>query len=251
MKISTRSITGIIALFAFVTLSSSCKKKDDAAAAQYQVSFYFAHKVGSESLQFDTIRYINAFGNHYSIATLKYFISNITLHKSGGGTLIYDEEHYVDATDSSTFIFIPADKIPPGNYSGISFIYGLDTIKNVTGRFLNPPESEMEWPVPMGGGYHYMKLEGKHDSSGVIKNYQAHTGQLMGIPYFINVTLPASSFTITGQGAEVRIVMDINEWWMNPNILDLNDITGIMGNGFFQQQLKENGADVFSVGSIH
>lgn len=45
-------------------------------------------------------------------------------------------------------------------------------------------------PVPMGGGYHYMKLEGRHDSSGTTKNYQAHMGPTMGNDYHVSVTLP-------------------------------------------------------------
>ena len=30
----------------------------------------------------------------------------------------------------------------------------------------------MEWPPALGEGYHYMKLEGKFDSTDLVKNYQ-------------------------------------------------------------------------------
>ena len=96
-----------------------------------------------------------------------------------------------------------------------------------------------------------MKLEGKHISGKLIKSYQAHTGPLDGRPYYFYVMLKGSSFTIDGKDKVIEINMDINRWWINPNTLDLNDITSIMGNHGIQQQLKENGADVFSIGSIH
>ena len=251
MKRTDRLCVALIVIIVFNIIVSSCKKdKGDITADEYQVTFNFIHKVGVETVEFDTIRYINALGNNYSIATLKYVVSNITLHKPGGAILLFDEEHYVDATNITTFSFIPASKVPAGTYSQVSFIFGLDTTKNITGWFLNPPESHMEWPVLMGGGYHYLKLEGKYDSSGLIKSYQAHTGQSMGTPYFIQVTLPESSFTVDGQNVVIQIIMGINKWWVNPNTLDLNKITSIMGNSTIQLQLKENGADVFFVGAI-
>ena len=40
--------------------------------------------------------------------------------------------------------------------------------------------------------------------------------------------------------------MNINNWWVNPNMLDLNTMSGIMGNQQMQIKLKENGNDVFT-----
>ncbi len=233
-----RSFLQIFALC--ILFLSSCEKDEN------QITFEFIHRVGTETLEFDTIRYVNAYGNTFSVVTLKYFISNIILQKTDGGSLLIDEEHYIDASDNTTTSFIPLLKIPVGTYSRISFVFGLDTLKNVSGWFTNPPESKMEWPLGMGGGYHYLKLEGKLNATGLIKSYQAHMGQLKGMPYYISVDLPESSFNIDGDDVNIQIIMDINKWWVNPNTLDLNDITGIMGNGSIQQQLKENGNDVFS-----
>lgn len=241
------SIALIVIIAFYFIVSMFTKYEDDITEDEYQVTFNFIHKVGDETMEFDTIRYFNEFGNKYSVATLKYFISDITFHKPDGETFIFDEEHYVDAVDKTTLSFIPTSKVPSGMYSHVSFIFGLDTTKNVTGRYPNPPENKMEWPVVMGGGYHYLKLEGKFDSSGLIKSFQAHSGQLNGAPNFIVITDSVSSFVVGGNDVVIQIVMDINKMWINPNTLDLNDISSIMGNSTIQQQLKENGADIFSV----
>ncbi len=233
---------------------TACKKDDDGddnptPVPEVQLNFNFSHRVGNLPVNFDVISYNNAAGNDYSVVTLKYFISDIRLNKADGSSFLIDEEHYVDGTDYNTLLFTPETKVPEGEYSSISFIFGLNEEKNITGTYPNPPESNMEWPIPMGGGYHYMKLEGKIDSAGTVKNYQAHTGPTMGTPYYVEVTLPSSSFTAK-EGLIITIGMDINNWWQGPHIIDLNNVTSIMGNPDMQELLQDNGENVFYLESI-
>ena len=245
------SIFPWIGLYAMTFFLISCSKgRDDTENAEYTIKLSFIHKAGQESVEFDTIRYFNAFGNRYSIIALKYFVSDFVFHRSDGDSISASEIHYVDATDPATLTFIPDKKVMTGNYSGVSFTFGIESSKNTTGRFLNPPENKMEWPGQMGGGYHYMKLEGKFDSAGLIKNYQAHTGPLMGKSYCIRINLLSSAFSISTLQTEIILTLDLNRWWKTPNILDLNTISGIMGDESYQRQLQENGADVFTISSI-
>lgn len=230
-------------LIASIVFFSACKKDE---ITEQQLSFSFNHVVGTEAVEFDDIRYENAFGNSYSVSTLKYFISNFTFHASDGSSILIDDVHYVDARDVSTITYNPSIKIPVNNYTSVSFIFGLDTLKNISGSFPNPPESNMEWPPAMGPGYHYMKLEGKIDSVGTTKNYQAHSGQSMGNPYFINITLTDAAFSCSCETVSIDLFMDINKWWENPNTFDLNNMTMVMGNQLIQQKIKENGHDVFT-----
>jgi hypothetical protein len=44
--------------------------------------------------------------------------------------------------------------------------------------------------------------------------------------------------------------MDINKWWQDPNTIDLNDITMVMGNQEIQQILHDNGENVFSFNPV-
>ncbi len=99
---------------------------DEVTQKKHQITFNFIHNVGEETMVLDTIRYYNAFGNNYSVATLKYFISDIKLHKADGEILLIDEVHYIDANNQSTLSFTPKNKVPDGNYSQVSFIFGLD-----------------------------------------------------------------------------------------------------------------------------
>ena len=180
----------ILSVSAILLLTFACKKKGcmDESAENYNSSaqkddgscsyspsylseFTFMHEINGDSFLFDTLLYLHPAGQTFSVQTLKYFISNLVLYKSNGDSVYLDMTHYVDAKNASSSTFKYAQSIENTNYIGIAFIFGLDPSKNVSGAFNNPPESLMEWSVPMGGGYHYMKLEGKYDSLGLIKNY--------------------------------------------------------------------------------
>jgi hypothetical protein len=235
---------------------SACTKKDDNINAvpvvpETQITINMKHMVGNSLIDFDNIQYTNAFGNLYSVATLKYFVSDFRFFKADGNSIYVDQEFYVDALEENTTSFVLNTTLPADDYTTVSFVFGLNTTKNITGAFPNPPENAMEWPQPMGGGYHYMKLEGKIDSSGTINNYQAHTGATMGNANFINVIIPISFSTMDKEEMNMNIIMDINKWWTSPNLLDLNEVTMIMGNQEMQEKLKANGQDVFSIGSIN
>lgn len=246
--------TRILSLLVVIGLLSACTKKSDDVnpqPAQESISFQMAHFVGSQELQTNTIKYTNAIGNVYSVETLKYFISDIVLNTPEGGMILIDEAHYVDIFDPTTLVFAPEVTIPTGEYTSITFIFGLDEEKNVPGEFPNPPENNMEWPPALGTGYHYMKLEGKFDSADIVKNYQCHTGPTNNNQNYITVTLPNSGFVATGSGTTITLAMDINNWWVSPNTLDLNNMSMVMGNQPMQVQLHDNGREnVFSVVSI-
>lgn len=239
-----------IFLILFLAGIIACNKDDTTELEKVQFQFNFTHTIGNEDLAFDTILYTNTYGNNYSVSTLKYFVSDFAFLTESGFLNRINEEHYVDAADESTLTFNPASKVPVTNYSAIAFIFGLSDEKNISNRYPDPPENSMEWPPPMGGGYHYMKLEGKLSDSTTIHNYQCHTGPTMGSSNFIYVTLPASSFTASGSKMIFNINMDINKWFDSPNTLDLNDVTSIMGNQEMQLKLQANGANVFTLESI-
>ncbi len=241
------AIKFLFGLSALLTLNSCGEEEDSVEYAN--VVFIFSHQVAEQALILDDISYTNEAGNNFSVETLKYFISDITFHGADGDDVFFDFEHYVDARDGVTLSIGSATEVPFGEYTHVSFTFGLNAEKNTNGRFVNPPENLMEWPMAMGEGYHYMKLEGKFDSLGTTKNYQCHTGPTMGNSNFVVVTLPDSEFTVSASNVSLEIDMDIAKWWETPNTLDLNDMTMIMGNQSMQEQLQANGANVFT-GSI-
>lgn len=237
------------------------KSKTDDGSCEYpeaEVHFNIEHKVGADDITLNSVQYTAEAGNKYSVEHLEYFISDITIHQEGGDDIVIDAAHYIDLEDATTHQISTGKMLEPGTYSGISFTFGLDTSKNVNGAFPNAPESNMFWPAAMGGGYHFMKLEGKYDSlaTGNIKNYAVHMGaaDMMSMNYDSHFTVTFNnSFTIKGATeVEIHALFDINEWFENPETYDFNNYDdGTMMNMMAQAKLVKNGANVFSIEEIH
>ena len=189
--------------------------------------------------------YINTAGESYNIQRLNYLISDITLHLNDGNEKKLQEIYFVDAEDQSTLRF-DAGKLNDGNYTSISFTMGLNQSANLSNAYVNESfHSSMAWPELMGGGYHYMKIEGDYDT--ITQGYATHTGPTMGIDYSFPYNQDINLFVDKDLGNVcININMDINNWYNNPNTINLS--SGIMGDMTKQMQLQENGiTDVFSV----
>ena len=226
------------------------------------LQIHFATEVDGTPLQYDVLDYVNDAGNHYEVNEVRYFISRVVLTKSDGTQTVIaasDGIHYYDSDISSTHNWLIDDDLPIGKYKTISFVFGLDGVQNKTGFFVNPPETNMAWPDPIGGGYHYMQINGKWLNTneeltpfclhtGIGQTYQ--DGDITGFVqnYFV-VSVPVSFLEIKeSQIAEMTLVMNVNNWFRDPNIYDFNEWGGaIMQNQAAQEVLKANGQNVFSV----
>ena len=240
-----------LALSALVLSSvffSSCEE-DEKIEQHPHLSLKVEHKVDRNILAFDTLIYVNAVGHKYEVQTLKYFVSNILLHKSGGKVITIKGPFYIDAEDESTFELDNHTDLSPGEYEKITLTFGLDSALNISNSLTNAKEAGMTWPDQMGGGYHYMKLEGTYKplDTNITKSFLVHTGASMGKPYHIDIEIPNSNFTISDQDISIKISMNINEWFNAPNNYDFSDYpTGIMNNMDAQMALKTNGSSVFT-----
>lgn len=228
----------------------------------------FIHEVGDKPLLIDTMLYVNAAGNHYQISELMYFISNVALRNSASGEkfLINDEKkiHYVDIAIPATLQWKVFDEIPEGNYDSVSFIFGLNEADNISFSYVNPPEVNMFWPEILGGGYHYMMINGKWlNNSGNAEPFDFHLGigqiysgtthstdSITGFVHnYFTVTLPLKGFKISkGETKSIELVMDVNSWFDTPGVWDFNYWGGyIMQNQEAMASAATNGRDVFSV----
>lgn len=241
-------------LFALL-LSVSCKQEPDASA----ISIGIHYSVDGEELITDSLCYQNEAGNQFLITEIQWFISNIEIKAADGNWLPLNQNghiFYLDENDNLTKDFV-SQAIPAGQYSAMRFTFGLDENDNQTGLFVNPPESDMFWPEPLGGGYHYMKLNGKWlDGNGCLSPINVHLGigqnEDMTEFYqnYFQVEIPFDHNLIATENGNhaLQINMEIANWFRNPHIYDFNVWGGaIMQNQAAQQVLKENGWDVLSV----
>jgi len=268
----------------------SCSQQKEQAGISGFLSFNIEHTVNGLPLKVDEFAYTNEAGNQYMITEIQWFISGISLIDDQGNRFNLPEEEsvfYIDTDIESSLQINLNAKIPAGNYSGISFVFGLDEEQNKSLRFVNPPESFMFWPEYLGGGYHYMKLNGKWiNEAGLPEPFNFHLGigqeyedgyakstkhhfgaatqydhcegyqpshSLPAVVSFIdnsfNITLNDVVFTVAnGKRTSLKLEMQIENWFQTPHVYDHNE----WGGSIMQQQDAmrlgcENGNNVFVI----
>ena len=63
-----------------------------------------------------------------------------------------------------------------------------------------------------------------------------------------SIEIDLGEITVTQGATQINVTMDINQWFENPNLWDLNTLNGmLMGNYTAQKMMQENGQTVFSL----
>lgn len=232
----------------------SCKEKYGS------IEFNFTHTIDGKPFQFNELIYTNTAGNQYQVNEIKYFISKICLINNERKSIEIKQDdgiHYVDCSIEKILRW-KIDDIPKGQYDAISFVFGLDENDNKNYRFVNPPESNFAWPENLGGGYHYMQINGKFkNKDSEIQNMNIHTGigqirdesnVVKFVHNYFTVTLQYPFFVYADNTLPLNLNMEIQRWFDMPNVYSFDEFgTGIMQNQEAQQLLKENGWNVFNV----
>jgi hypothetical protein len=256
-----------LTFFVLLSIFSGCNKKESPAPESSKIILNFTHYNNGVPQEYDTMKYENAAGNQYLVNEIQYFISDVRLQYSDGNTQLLDDWkdiHYVDSDLPETHTWPVFDELQAGDVETIVFTFGITAQKNNSLMFVNPPERDMFWPEVLGGGYHYLKLNGKWRTPedqiypfdfhlGIGQIYAGGVVHVDSITGFVqnhfDVELPGSSFTINeGESIEAEIRMNVENWFQNPNIYDHNNWGGdIMQTQAAMQLGCENGKkDVFS-----
>ena len=242
--------TRTLFMLMLVLLMAACAPRDRHGDLTLVVSY----EVNGQSLVTDTLCYTNEAGNRFLVAEIQWFFSNMEICDAQGRWITLGDVFYIDTNIPESHA-LRINSLPVGVYNKLRFTFGLDDADNLTGRFSNPPERDMFWPEPLGGGYHYMKLNGKYlDGNGNLAPMNIHLGrgQNANLTEFYDnsfrVELPVD-LTITEDGENtLNLVMTIDNWFRSPHLYDINTFgSAIMQNQEAQRLLKENGNDVFSV----
>ena len=205
------------------------------------------HRVDGNPLVFNDPQFENAAGNQYGVSKLEYIVTDVALKKKDGTAFEVAAHHYRNAGDASTQS-LTATRVPAGSYSELVFTFGIKGEDNVSESLPNTVVYDnMAWPEQMGGGYHYMKLEGDYQAPEGDGSFLVHTGPTGGGDHSIEVVLPVA-LEVDGNDWEVQVIMNLNEWFTGPQEYNFPDYGMIMGDGDAQIRLQANGGTVFSVG---
>ena len=137
----------------------------------------------------------------FNLSKLVYLISDITF-TSSTGEVLYREGiiTLVNVRDGQNLHFIPDVEIPEGSYT-VTFRFGFnDEDNDMNHPDLNSADGGWNVPDMLGGGYHYMRMEGKYTNS---------------------TTVPARSTfsTIPLERTNIRRCLPVLGLWIDPRYL--------------------------------
>ena len=239
-----------------------CNSDSDDTISSVNVTMAFSHyweDMQVTNSDFNTLNYPNDKGNLLSIERLRYLISDIEFTKTNGETILLEGYNLVDVTNQTNLSFTPYQKILTGTYSNVSFVFGFVNEKNIDGAYNDLNAVSWNVPLMLGGGYHYMQLDGKFlNSNNESQGYNYHAIRAADNPG-PNPTFPQDTFFRVILGAitiaadtEISVAMHIEEWFKNPYSWDLNVYNQmLMPNSEAQILMYQNGQNVFSIDRIN
>jgi hypothetical protein len=264
MKRKLKYFIALIAvLLPVIILLNSCKSDSD-EVFYGKVILKFEHKIDGNAAEYNIMKYINVAGNHYEIKEVKWFISDLTFYKKGITPFVIKrttKSHYIDTGVPTSLTWEITDDIPEGIYDSMSFIFGFPPEENISFMFNNPPESAMWWPEFLGGGYHYMQLNGFWKDTVDFRrpfNFHMGIGRVISgtdttfVHNHFKVSFKSPVTLYSNKKKEITIAMNIEEWFTNPHNWDFNYWgPAIMDNQTALRTVKENGEiGVFAITSI-
>jgi hypothetical protein len=259
-SIMTKRIIYTLFFIYSLLFSISCDKDDphdDLPQPSGKITIKFEHYLDDQPVVYNNkLGYTNEAGNKYEIREIKYFISDVKLYKNDKVVKEikdWEDIYYVDTNDSLTFTWKVFDVIPLGTYDKISFVFGIRGEKNNSYMYPNSPENAMFWPDHLGGGYHYLMINGFWlDDQDRRNGFNFHLGigqerdsadNIIGfIQNYYTVEL-SEDFTISqNQNKEILLRMNVEEWFKNPYTYNHDEWGGdIMEKQDAMMRARENG----------
>ena len=241
----------LILILILVTRCS--EEKECCVQPQFTITLNFTHHWNGLKItpqDFNELKFTNENGERLSIERLRYLVSNISLING-------KNYHLIDVGENSgTSITIP--ELTDESYA-LSFRFGFSDEDNTDGAYQDLNSASFSVPGMLGGGYHFMQLDGKYvDNNNEASGFNYHMIKAVDKTDPDNLKFEDTSFEVNlgtivvANTTEIEIKMNLAEWFKNPNTWNLNELnTILMPNFEAQKMMRENGETVFSLSAVN
>lgn len=253
-----------IAFFALLAIAS-CKKEDNELTGNGPVTIHFDNRAGAGDLALNTDLTI-ASGETINISNFKYYVSNFVLVKDDGTeyTVPQDGNYFLidEAADSTQEITLT--NIPAGNYTGIKYIVGVDSMRSTmdvsqrTGA-LDPAgaASDMYWS--WNSGYIFFRIDATSPQSTETGNMcMFHVGGFGGYSTpstnnIRNITLNSGTAIKVRETAEpeVHVFANVLEAFTTPVNYSIATDGAVVHMPAMGAKIANNYADMFTIDHVH
>ncbi len=250
-----------LSIFALSSLFlSGCKKEEEivveppiSSGGSGSMTIDLKAMFGDSVLELNTgEQYTTANGDQVDVSMFKFYISNIVLTKASGETWAQSESYYLcNAADLSTMRFtIP--NVPTGEYNQISFMIGVDSLRNVSGTQAGAldPANNMFWT--WSSGYIFMKFEGNSpQSTSGGNNVTYHIGGYAGAnrgQRMVSLPLTTTTALVTESTTpQIFLEADAGELFESPNTVNIATLSFAMSVNANSKMIADNYANMFSL----
>jgi hypothetical protein len=249
-------IYSISAIFILLFIAFSCEKEKVEAKPEFKgiklsqngnVTVKMNHLFGTNNFDLDPVKFYTAAGDTIRFTDLKYYISHVTFTKADGSSVNLMNNHLLDHNTSNTSMQL---SLPAGNYTGISFLLGVDSVNNFSGlqEGALDPAYGMFWT--WSTGYIYYGLKGWHDQKDTSIAFVYDIG---GYKNLVKISLDLSAYKIESNNVKIDIKHDVQSFFNTPNIIDLKTMEKQVHteNNIIIPLLKPNMQNMFSIINVH
>jgi hypothetical protein len=202
------------------------------------------------------VNYPLANGQTFKASKFKYLFSNIRLFRDNGTSYLVPESYYLVNTEVPTSTHFVVNNVPVGNYTGMSFIVGVDSARNFSGAQTGALDAGNDLFWSWSQGYVFMKLEGSSPQSAASDGALVfHVGSVPNIrtirPSFGSAVLPV----VGGHTPEIHLEVNPLAMLQNAatpaNNIDFTTTYNVMGGAVATQLADNYAAGMFTVEHIH
>lgn len=259
----------VISILGLIIISCKKDKTDDHVHPPVEekatVEVHLENRVGSLGF-FLNENYVTAQGDTVKFTTFKYYVSNFEFIKADGSvyTVPKDSCYFLVKADDSESQELVIKDLPAGDYKGIRFIIGVDSLKSAapvdqrTGALdVTGAAADMYWS--WNTGYIFVKAEGTSpQSADSLKRFKYHIGLFGGYssPTINNIKKVELLFGGTNHRFDASAKKSIHcyvnplELFTTPHAIRLNESPIIMASPS-SANIADNYADMIKFDHIH
>lgn len=229
----------------------ACKKSSAPAPNTASLQLTFTNLVNGQPMTLRNTTYVNAAGESFNITMFKYYVSNFALIGTNGQETTLTPEYFLVNEDSVNTKQITLQELPEGAYRGISFLIGVDSIRNISGAQTGAldPVNGMFWT--WNSGYVMAKLEGTSPVSSMPANLiEFHVGGFKGANNALRrVALSFPEPIQLGQNGEasIKISADAYTWFDQPNRISFQQLPTCTTPGAQAAAIADNYKQMFTI----
>lgn len=217
-------------VFCSIIFSSCNKTEIQPGYASIYITFQYTF--GShQSLQWDSLLYVTCNQDTISFSRLEYILSNFAFYSKGK---IYKQKgsFYINPKENKNIVKI--DSVLGINYDSISFTIGDNHLQGIYDIDI----MSMFWPDMMGGGYHFLKLEGYYTHNTMKMGYAMHAGGFPLSPIKYTLKCP---ITISHLSHTLTLNHKLDKWFDGTSCYKVSSYNYSMGVDSLMIKILQNG----------